>query len=71
MYDFSESELTDDNWNKIAEGLLKVAKEQGILDEKRSEAIDLQVKTQQYKNTLEYIKYKLEAIITNNNNNKN
>ena len=48
---------------EIAKGLLKVANERGITNKKERESLDLQIKSQQYKYTLKYIKYKLQAII--------
>ena len=56
MYGIGESDLSEQEWKKISEGLLKVANKEGIVDKKQREAINLQIKTQQYENTLKYIK---------------
>lgn len=62
-YGIKETDLTNTNWESIAKGILKEAREQGIVDRKQREAINSQVQTQKYKFTLEYIQYKLRFLL--------
>ena len=55
----------------IAKGLLQVATIKGIKNRKERESLNSQIKSKQYECTLKYIKYKLQSVIANTQEQKN
>ena len=70
LYNIQDSSLTEEEWVKIAKGLLTVATIEGIKNRKERESLNSQIKSKQYEYTLKYIKYKLQSVIANNKEKK-
>jgi len=71
LYNIPDSALSEDEWINIAKGLLQVATIKGIKNRKERESLNSQIKSKQYEYTLKYIKYKLQSVIANTQENKN
>ena len=71
LYNIPDSALIEDEWINIAKGLLQVATIKGIKNRKERESLNSQIKSKQYEYTLKYIKYKLQSVIANTQENKN
>ena len=65
LFGISESRLNEAEWLFIAQGIKKVAEDQGIKNQYEQQALNTAKSSKKYEATLNYLKLKLQYVMTN------
>ena len=70
LFQVPDSSITDAQWEIIAKGIKKVAEQRGIKNQYEQQALDTVKSSKRYEATLNYLKLKLQYVMTNDDNKK-